>query len=310
MSTTTPEAADALDLEAEEDGKGDGRAQLPVHKVAVAEASGFAASIRATKIVWQRELIRFGRSKLRLITSFAQPILYLFVFGTGLSSFMRGSGVGFDFRKFLFPGIVAMSVLFSAVFSAVSIVWDREFGFLREMLVAPVPRSGIVIGKAFGGATVATLQGALVLLLAPLIGMGMTPLILVESLLIMALLAFTLTSLGIVVASRMQRIESFQAVMQFFLMPMFFLSGALFPIAALPKWLGFLVRLNPMTYGVVALRRVMFSGSGLGEEASQAAGLKLAIGGIVLPTWALLLIVLAFGVGALVISVFSFRNTE
>lgn len=284
--------------------------KIEVRGVAVSDAHPLAAAARAAAIVWQRELIRFSRSKLRVITSLAQPILYLFVFGTGLGSLVSQANVGFDYRMFLFPGVIAMTVLFSAVFSAVSIVWDREFGFLREMLVAPVPRSGIVVGKALGGATVATIQGALVLLMAPLVGLKVSVVIIAEALLVMALLAFCLTAMGIVVASRMQRIEAFQAVMQFFLMPLFFLSGALFPIANLPEWLGFLVRLNPMTYAVVALRRIMFQETPLTPEATTAAGLNLTWGSWVLPTWMLLAVVVLFGGSAMVISVLTFRQTE
>lgn len=274
------------------------------------EERSFSNTVRAITTVWQRELIRFSRSKMRVVTSFAQPVLYLFVFGTGLGSLVGRASVGFDFKMFLFPGVLGMTVLFSAVFSAVSIVWDREFGFLREMLVAPVPRSGIVMGKALGGASVATVQGALILVLAPFAGIRLTPVIVIEALAIMALLAFCLTSLGIVVASRMQRIESFQAVMQFFLMPIFFLSGALFPIGSLPSWLGVLVRINPMTYAVVALRRVMFSADPLPPDAAQAAGLNITWGGWTLPTWMLLIVVAVFGVLALTASVLTFRQVE
>lgn len=247
---------------------------------------------------------------MRVVTSFAQPVLYLFVFGTGLSSLVGRASTGFDFKIFLFPGVLCMTVLFSAVFSAVSIVWDREFGFLREMLVAPVPRSGIVMGKALGGASVASLQGSLVLVLAPFAGVRLTPAIVLEALAIMALLAFCLTSLGIVVASRMQRIESFQAVMQFFLMPIFFLSGALFPTGVLPGWLATLVRMNPMTYAVVALRRVMFSVEPLPPDAAQVAGLNITWGDWILPTWMLLLVVAVFGVLALIVSILTFRQVE
>lgn len=268
------------------------------------------SALRAINIVWQRELVRFGRSKMRVVTSFAQPVLYLFVFGTGLGSLVGRTNAGFDFKMFLFPGVLGMTVLFSAVFSAISIVWDREFGFLREMLVAPVPRSGIVIGKALGGASVATLQGALVLILAPFAGITLTFVTVIAALGIMTLLAFCLTSLGIVVASRMQRIESFQAVMQFFLMPIFFLSGALFPIGVLPAWLATLVRLNPMTYAIVALRRVVFSANPLDAEAAHVAGLDIAWNGWVLPTWFLLAVVAVCGGVALVISVLSFRQVE
>ncbi len=259
---------------------------------------------RAVAIVWKRELIRFARSRMRVTTSLAQPVLYLFVFGVGLGRLISTSIPGFDFKAFLFPGVVIMSIIFSAVFSAVSIVWDREFGFLREMLVAPVPRSGLVVGKALGGATVSTIQGGLVLVFAPFVGVRLSLLVLVEALAIMAIAAFTLTSFGIVVAARIQRIESFQAVMQFFLMPIFFLSGALYPIETLPTWLGALAKLDPATYGVTALRRVML-GTGAG-----AYGTSVTLFGRTLPLGGEVGVLLAVGVLMCVVAVALFRATE
>jgi ABC-2 type transport system permease protein len=260
---------------------------------------------RAVGIVWRRELIRFTRSRMRVTTSLAQPVLYLFVFGVGLGRLIGGSIPGFDFKAFLFPGVVIMSIIFSAVFSAVSIVWDREFGFLREMLVAPVPRSGIVVGKALGGATVSTIQGALVLVFAPLVGIKISPAVLAAALGIMALSAFTLTSFGIVVAARIQRIESFQAVMQFFLMPIFFLSGALYPVETLPSWLGVLAKLDPATYGVTALRRVM-----LGSNPTGGYGTSMSIFGARLSVGAELAILLGVGAVMCAIAVALFRRVE
>lgn len=260
---------------------------------------------RAVGIVWRRELIRFGRSRMRVTTSLAQPVLYLFVFGVGLGRLIGGSIPGFDFKAFLFPGVVIMSIIFSAVFSAVSIVWDREFGFLREMLVAPVPRSGLVVGKALGGASVSTIQGALVLVFAPMVGIRVSPSVLLQALAIMALSAFTLTSFGIVVAARIQRIESFQAVMQFFLMPIFFLSGALYPVETLPSWLGVLAKLDPATYGVTALRRVM-----LGSNPTGGFGTSVAIFGKTLPVGAEVAILFGVGVVMCVAAVAIFRRVE
>src|ERR1035437_6957447 len=148
-----------------------------------------------------------------------------------------GSTGGFDFKKFVFPGIVAMSVVMTAMFSAISIVWDREFGFLREMVVAPVSRAALVIGKTLGGASVATVQGTIMLVLAPLIGVHLTALLVVEVIGLELLMAVGMTTFGVFVASRIQRMEAFQVVMQMLLMPMLFLSGALLPLTGLPKWL-------------------------------------------------------------------------
>jgi ABC-2 type transport system permease protein len=216
--------------------------------------------LRAVRMVWKRELIRFSRSRARIVTSLAQPVLYLFVLGSGIGSLAAtGATRGFDFRTFMFPGVIALTVLFTSIFSAVSIVWDREFGFLREMLVAPVRRGALVTGKCIGGASVATVQGSLMLLLAPAVGVPWSPVLLVELLLIMALTAFTMTSLGIVIASRMQQVESFQFVMQLLVLPMFFLSGAVFPLRRLPRWLSIASKIDPLTYLVNPLRRVVFA---------------------------------------------------
>ncbi len=270
-----------------------------------AKTRSLEAFYRAVVIVWKRELIRFARSRMRVTTSLAQPVLYLFVFGVGLGRLIGNSIPGFDFKAFLFPGVVIMSIIFSAVFSAVSIVWDREFGFLREMLVAPVPRSGLVVGKALGGATVSTIQGGLVLVFAPFVGVRFSPVVLVEALAIMAIAAFTLTSFGIVVAARIQRIESFQAVMQFFLMPIFFLSGALYPIETLPTWLGVLAKLDPATYGVTALRRVM-----LGTGTAGAYGTSVTVLGRTLPLAGEVAVLLGVGIVMCAVAVALFRATE
>jgi ABC-2 type transport system permease protein len=169
---------------------------------------------RAIKIVWQRELIRFRSDRMRIFTALVQPALFLFVLGTGLSSVASANAEGLALPTFLFPGALAMTVLFTAVFSAGSIVWDREFGFLREMLVAPVSRAAIVFGKCLGGATVATFQGALLLVLAPVAGVPYSPGLVVVLLLELLLLAFTLTAFGVMVAARIQQFPTFMALTQ------------------------------------------------------------------------------------------------
>jgi ABC-2 type transport system permease protein len=214
--------------------------------------------LRAVQVVWRRELIRFGRDRTRMVTSLVQPVLFLFVLGTGLSTIAR-TGIGISFKTFLFPGIIGMTVLFTAVFSAISIVWDREFGFLREMLVAPVKRWAIVLGKCLGGMTVATVQGVIFLALAGAAGVPYNPLMLLELVGEMALMAFALTAFGVLVAARMQQMQSFQVVVQFFIMPMFFLSGAMFPLSGLPTWLTALTKLDPLSYAVDPLRHTVFA---------------------------------------------------
>ncbi|MGH7642365.1 MAG: ABC transporter permease [Candidatus Dormibacteria bacterium] len=214
--------------------------------------------LRALWVVWKRELIRFRRNRMRIITSLAQPVLFLFVLGTGLSTVISTAD-GFNFRTFMFPGVLGMTVLFTSIFSAISIVWDREFGFLREMLVAPVHRWTLVLGKCLGGATVATIQGAIMLALAGLVGVPYNPVMLLVLLLEMMLTAFALTAFGVMLAARISDVQSFQVITQLFVLPMFFLSGAVFPVTKLPVWLGILSKLDPLSYAVDPLRKEVFS---------------------------------------------------
>jgi ABC-2 type transport system permease protein len=222
------------------------------------EGATWYDDLRAARVVWKREIIRFARNRIRILTSLAQPILFLFVLGTGLAPVVKVPG-GFDFRTFMFPGVIAMTILFTAIFSAVSIVWDREFGFLREMLVAPVRRGAIMVGKCAGGATLATMQGIIMLVLAGLVHVPYSPIMIIELLVMMVLTATMLTAFGLFLAARIQEIESFQVVMQLFVLPMFFLAGAVFPIHRLPTWLGTLTRFDPLAYAVDAMRRTVFA---------------------------------------------------
>src|SRR3954447_22803241 len=218
-----------------------------------------AHDLRAVKVVWHRELIRFVQDRGRLATGPIPPVLSLFVLGTGLSSVAGGSTSGVNFRTFIFPGVLALATMFTAIFAAGSIVWDREFGFLREMLVAPVSRGAIVIGKCLGGATVATIQGAVMLAFAGAVGIPYSPVLMLTLVLELLVLSFTLTAMGVVIAARMKNIQTFFAVTQIFLLPMFFLSGALYPLTGLPAWLHFLTRLDPMTYAVDPMRKAVLS---------------------------------------------------
>jgi ABC-2 type transport system permease protein len=215
--------------------------------------------VSAIKIVWQRDLIRFWQDRTRMVASLVQPALFLFVLGTGLSRLTSGSFGGISLKTFMFPGIVAMSTLFTALFSAGSIVWDREFGFMREMLVAPVSRSAIVLGKCFGGATVATIQGLVILCLAGAVGVPYSPSLMLSLIGAMLLLSFALTALGVAAAARMRNIQTFFGLMQVVVMPMFFLSGALYPLNSLPGWLQALTRIDPITYAVDPMRRLVFN---------------------------------------------------
>lgn len=210
----------------------------------------------AVYTLWLRDLKRFWYDKARMIASLGQPLLFLFVLGTALSPSFSGPK-GVNFSEFIFPGIICMTVLFTSVFSAMSIVWDREFGFLKEVLVAPISRWSIVVGKALGGSTVAVIQGGLMLLLAPLVGLHLSFAQFLEVLIVMLLIAFSMSGLGIMIAARMKEMEGFQMIVNFLIMPLFFLSGALFPINNLPKWLSVLTFIDPLTYGVDLLRGIM-----------------------------------------------------
>lgn len=211
-------------------------------------------------IIWYRDILRFWHNKPRIISSLGMPFLWLVMFGSGMRGTFQlfGAQEGFDFVQFLFPGVIGITILFTSIFSSISVVRDREFGFLKEILVAPVPRVSIALGKILGGATVAMFQGILMLVLAPLVnvrlGVGMV-LALVPTIF---LVAFTLASLGMVVASRLRSTEGFQMVMNFFMMPMFFLSGALFPLANVPRWMEILSKVNPASYGIDLVRQVTF----------------------------------------------------
>jgi ABC-2 type transport system permease protein len=242
------------------------------HEVAARHipARTLRSELRAIKAVWRRELIRFSRDRLRILVSLIQPFLFLFVLGTGLSTLVSSSTHGVNFRTFIYPGILCMAVMFTAMFSAASIVWDREFGFLREMMVAPVRRSSIVLGKCVGGATVATFQGVIVMAIGPLVGVHYTLGLALEVFALLVLLAFSITAFGMMAAARVTQMQSFMALMQMAIMPMFFLSGALFPVNKLPPWLAVLNRLDPLTYAVDPMRRAVFAHLSISPAVRQA----------------------------------------
>jgi len=203
-------------------------------------------------MIWLRDLIRHFRDKIRLLGSITRPVLWLLIMGTGLRAAFNVQGI--SYTHFIFPGIIAMNLIFAAMISTISIIWDREFGFLREILVAPIPRSSIVLGKALSGSTVAFIEGLFVLAFAPFIKIHIPLVHLLLLLPLMFFIAFVCTSLGIVIAARMTSFEGFGVISNFVIMPMFFLSGAMFPIDNLPHWISFVIRINPLTYGVDLLR--------------------------------------------------------
>jgi ABC-2 type transport system permease protein len=280
----------------------------PVH--VLVPPSGLASDFRAAKVVWRRELIRFSQDKVRIVTALVQPLLYVFVLGTGLSSLTRGTTGGVDLRTFIYPGVLALSVLFTAMFSAASIVWDREFGFLREMLVAPVRRSAIIVGKCIGGATVATIQGLIVVAIAGLVHVPYSPVMIAALFVEMMVLGFCLTALGLVLAARVRQIQSMMGLMQMILMPLMFLSGSLYPLRDLPGWLNAAVKLNPITYAVHPIRQTVFDHVNAAPEALARLNPPLTWWGWEVPVLVQLGVVAVTGVILLAIAVTEFNRAD
>jgi ABC-2 type transport system permease protein len=271
---------------------------------------GLRHEIRAALVVWEREMIRFSRDKTRVIAQMVQPLLYMFVLGGGLSALVASSTGGVDFKTFLFPGVVAMSVLFTASFSGISMVWDREFGFLREMLVAPVSTAAILTGKCLGGASVATIQGIVVLLLAGLVGVPYDPLLMLEMLVLMFLMSFMITALGLVLSARVKQVQSAMPLVQMIITPLMFLSGALFPLSRLPAWLTVVTHLNPMTYAVEPMRAAVFDRLTLTPEARAILDPGIWWGSFQVPVWLQVTVVIASGLALLGVAVKLFSRTE
>jgi ABC-2 type transport system permease protein len=218
----------------------------------------------AIYILWLRELKRYVRSKAQIAASLGQPLLYLLVLGFGLGPVFQKAGNG-SYLQFVAPGVISMTILFSAIFSGIAMLWDRQFGFLKETLVAPVPRIEVMIGRTMGGATVAVIQGTLILMVCLIAGFRPTHLSLLPlAFVFMALIAIVFAALGTAFGSILQDMQGFQLIMNFMVLPIFFLSGALFPLTNLPKPLAIITRLDPLTYGVDALRGVLISASHFG----------------------------------------------
>ena len=236
---------------------------VPVRAV----ASGWQHELRAVRVVWQRELIRFVSDRARMVSSLIQPLLFLFVLGTGLAGIVDAGAGGPDFRTFLFPGVLATSIAFTAAFSGISLVWDREFGFLREMLVAPVRTSSVITGKCLGGATISSIQSLALLALAGLVGVPYDPVMLLELVVLMFLGAFLVTTLGVLLAGRVRQVQAAMPLVQLIITPMMFMSAALFPLSRLPAWLAVATRLNPFTYVVVPMRAAVLDRLDVSAEA-------------------------------------------
>lgn len=227
----------------------------------------------AIYILWLRQIKRYFRSRSRIIASLGQPILFLVALGFGLSSVFSASGNG-NYIQFLTPGIIAMSVLFTAIFSGIEIIWDRQFGFLKETLVAPIPRFITMLGRTLGGATTASFQGILVLIISLIVGFRPGLVGIIPALIFMILIASIFTALGTAIAAVLEDMQAFQLIMSFLVMPLFFLSGALFPLDSAPVVLRWIAFFNPLTYGIDGLRAVL-SGSSLYNGWTDATVLVL-----------------------------------
>ena len=221
-------------------------------------------------ILWLRQIKRYLRSKPRIIASLGQPLLFLIALGFGFGPIFQRAGQG-NYIQFLAPGVIGMTILFTAIFSGIELIWDRQFGFLKETLVAPVPRLQIMLGRTLGGATVAVIQGLLVAVVAFIAGFrAIDPWALPLALLFMALIASLFAALGTAIGSTIQNIQGFQLIMNFLVMPIFFLSGALYPLNNLPRVLGWVTSMDPLAYGVDGLRSTLIGGSHFGLTADGA----------------------------------------
>jgi len=260
-------------------------------------------NLRGVYIIWYRDMLRFWRDRMRLIGAISLPLLFLFVFGSGLSSRMGILSPGVNFAQFIFPGIIGMTVLMSSFMAGVSVVWDREFGFLKEVLVAPISRASVAVGKTFGAATVALIQGTLILLFAPLIGVSLSLWTVLALLPLMFLLATSMGSFGVLLATRIRSMEAFQAVMQMLMFPMIFLSGVFFPLQGVPTWMSILTKINPATYGVATIRQVT-----LGETSGSTFGLNLL--GHTMSLWDNVTVLVVFGATMTLLAMRSFSSQE
>jgi ABC-2 type transport system permease protein len=218
------------------------------------------SELRGILSLWKREIMRYLRDRTRVASSFFQPLLWLVIFGTGLGSSIR-VGMGINYQEFIFPGIIGQTLLFTSMFMGISLIWDRQFGFLKEILVAPISRVSIFTGKMLGVSTDSMIQGMIVMFLGFLIGVRITLPMVVEVVPLMILITLGMACIGLTLASFMDSLESYGTIMTFVNMPMFFLSGALFPVYNLPAWLQWVVYIDPLTYGVDALRTVILGSS-------------------------------------------------
>ena len=253
--------------------------------------------------IWYRDVLRFWYDKARMFSALLFPIFFLVIFGAGLSRSIGPMAEGVDFIQFMYPGIIAMSVLMGAFMSGVSIVWDREYGFLKEVLVAPISRISVAVGRTLGSATVATIQGLIILVLAPFVNVSLTVWMVLALIPLTFLLAASMGSLGILLASRIKSTEAFQAIMQMLMFPMMFLSGVFFPLQDLPSWMSVIVKINPASYGVAAIRQIV-----LGNLPDSPFTIYLF--GHAMGIWENIAVMAAFGLIMIILAMWSFGRQE
>jgi ABC-2 type transport system permease protein len=273
-------------------------------------ARSWRSEVRAVRAVWWRDVARWADDRVRIGTALVQPLLFLFVLAPGLQSLSAASTDGVALTTFMFPGVLCMALWFSGMISAASLVMDRELGFLRELVVAPVRRSSIVLGKCLGGTTIATCQAVILLVLAGLAHVPYDPPLLLGILGLQVLIAFAVTALGVMVATTVTQAQTFNSVMQALVFPVIFLSGAMYPVSGLPSWLGVVNRLNPLTYAVDPLRRLVFDHLDISEAARHRLAPGITWWGWQVPSLAEVGIVLALGVAMLAVAISRFARVE
>ncbi|GAK05799.1 ABC transporter, permease protein [Geomicrobium sp. JCM 19037] len=267
--------------------------------------------------IWQRDVLKFFKDRARLFGSMTMPVLLLIVFGVGMGGSMEslmssavGGDLEFNYVEFIFPGIVSMTLLMTSVFSSLSIIQDRDFGYMREILVSPVSRVNIAIGKMLDSATVAFMQGLMLFILMPVLGVSIDLVSFFLVLPVMFLLACTFASLGLLVASILKSTQAFQLVVNALVMPMIFLSGALFPLNNMPAWVDFLVTLNPVTYGVDLMKHIMIDVENLSAEVYEEMGLNLDFFGIPVTPAGEILFIVGFTTILIILATFSFSRSN
>ena len=269
---------------------------------------------RGIWVVAFRELLHFISDRTRIISSLMFPLMFLVVFGAGFSRIVGGLAGGVDFIHFIYPGILAMTVLTSSLLSGTSVVVDREHGFLKEVLVAPLSRVGVILGKALGGSLTSLLQGMIMLVIAPIIGLSITPLLVVKLLPTLLILSLALSGLGILMATRMHSQQGFQFLMQLIVFPLMFLAGVFFPVDGVPVWLQIVAKVNPLTYGVDAIRQI-FLAPQITNAAAEISGGEVVSTGITLSGYRMggvedIMVIGLIGFVLLLAGVWSFSRTE